>query len=322
MSDLKYTYAVARIRALETSLLSDKMIDQLLACPDAERCVRFLYERGWGDGEGDDIDQLLKYEEQKAWQVIEDVAPDPELFKSFRIAKLYHNLKAAIKIVCTGADPDYVFYENTMITGDEFIDILTNKAFYKLPYNMPEAAIDAYNTLLTTRDGQLCDIIMDKAALETIYQLGKESSLELMRNYSEAMVAIANIRIAVRAYQTGKTLEFMKRSMAHCDSLNIDTLAKAAVRGVDEVKRYLVGTAYAGATTALEDSPAAFEVWCDNYLIEIIQTEKYKSFSAGPILAYLLARENEIKTVRIILTGKQNGFDDEIIRERVRVMYV
>ena len=38
--------------------------------------------------------------------------------------------------------------------------------------------------------------------------------------------------------------------------------------------------------------------------------------------AYVLARENEIKTVRIILSGKQNGFSEESIRERVREMYV
>ena len=42
----------------------------------------------------------------------------------------------------------------------------------------------------------------------------------------------------------------------------------------------------------------------------------------GPLLGYLIARENEIKTVRIILTGKQNGFSDDAVRERIREMYV
>ena len=40
------------------------------------------------------------------------------------------------------------------------------------------------------------------------------------------------------------------------------------------------------------------------------------------ILAFYLARMNEIKTARIILTGKANGFSEEAIRERVREMYV
>ena len=56
--------------------------------------------------------------------------------------------------------------------------------------------------------------------------------------------------------------------------------------------------------------------------IDKIKEEKYNSFSAGPILAYFLARENEIKTVRIILTGKLNNLSDDFIRERLRKMYV
>jgi V/A-type H+-transporting ATPase subunit C len=36
----------------------------------------------------------------------------------------------------------------------------------------------------------------------------------------------------------------------------------------------------------------------------------------------VVARENEIKTARIILTAKQNGFPEDSIRERIREMYV
>ena len=46
-------------------------------------------------------------------------------------------------------------------------------------------------------------------------------------------------------------------------------------------------------------------------LLEVLNTD-----------SVVLARENEIKTVRIILSGKQNGFPDSAIRERVREMYV
>ena len=38
--------------------------------------------------------------------------------------------------------------------------------------------------------------------------------------------------------------------------------------------------------------------------------------------SYILARENEIKTVRIILAGKRNGLSEEFLRERAREMYV
>ena len=49
MSDVKYTYAVARIRAMEMSLFNSAMIEQLLAMKDYDACLQFLAEKGWGD---------------------------------------------------------------------------------------------------------------------------------------------------------------------------------------------------------------------------------------------------------------------------------
>ena len=67
---------------------------------------------------------------------------------------------------------------------------------------------------------------------------------------------------------------------------------------------------------------SAFERWCDNRIIRTIKPQKYESFTIGPVVAYVIARLNEIKTARIILSGKLNGLTDESIRERVREMYV
>ena len=114
----------------------------------------------------------------------------------------------------------------------------------------------------------------------------------------------------------------MKRAMASCQSLDTDKLAQAALSGMDAVMEYLNGAGYAEAAEALTESPSAFERWCDNRIIETIRPQKMNPFSVGPLVAYVIARQNEIKTVRIILTCKQNGLSDDSIRERVREMYV
>ena len=44
----QYTYAVARIRALEVSLFSDSTIDQLIACQSYDQALQFLEEKGCG----------------------------------------------------------------------------------------------------------------------------------------------------------------------------------------------------------------------------------------------------------------------------------
>ena len=187
---------------------------------------------------------------------------------------------------------------------------------------MPFVAQEAYDTLLHTRDGQLCDVIVDRGALDAIYEAGCSAKDEIIRNYAESTVAIADIKTAVRAQKTGKSLDFMKRAMAECESVSVEQLAKAALAGAEAIGEYLSGTTYAEGAQALEESPSAFERWCDNRMMETIRPQKYNAFSVGPLVAYQLARENEIKTVRIILTGKQNDFPEEAIRERVREMYV
>lgn len=323
MNDLEYTYAVARIRALETSLISGSDIERLLACVDEMQCVQLLNEKGWGNGMGGmDVPDLLKQEEEKTWEIINQVAPELEVFDVLSYPKLYHNLKAAIKEVCTELDNKNIFYDNCAISGSDMLQIVRNKEFQRLPGNMGETAEEAYDTLLHTRDGQLCDIIVDRAALEAIYEAGKKAEDEIIRAYAESTVAIANIKIAVRSQKTAKSVDFMRRAMAHCDTIHVEQLAKAAAVGMDAIRDYLLGTAYAQGAVALEESPSAFERWCDNRMIETIRPQKYNSFSVGPLVAYVLARENEIKTVRIILTGKQNNFSEEAIRERIREMYV
>lgn len=323
MSNTKYTYAVARIRALEVSLFSDAVIEQLLACKTAEQALQLVTEKGWGDPSSDrDMDAVLKREEEKTWEVIRDVAPDMSVFDVLSYPKLYHNLKAAIKEVCTETRNPGIFYDDCQIPGREMFQIVENREFSKLPRGMSRVAEEAFDTLLHTRDGQLCDIMIDKAALDAICEAGRRSGEPIIQDYADTTVAIADIKIAVRSQKTGKSVDFMRSAMAECAGLNIEQLIRAALAGADEIAQYLEGTSYAGGADALRESPSAFERWCDNRMIETLKPQKYETFSVGPLLGYLIARENEIKTVRIILTGKQNGFPDEAIRERIREMYV
>ena len=324
MSKTKYTYAVARIRALEVSLLTNAVIEQLLACKSAEQALQLLVEKGWGDLTAGtlDADEVLNKEEEKMWQTIREVAPDMHVFDVLSLPKLYHNLKAAIKEVCTEVENKNIFYDDCEIPGEEMFALVQNKEFDKLPGNMSATAREAFDTLLHTRDGQLCDLIIDHATLEAMLEAGKKSGEKIIEEYAQTAVAIADIKIAVRSQKTGKNADFMKKAMVNCSEINVDQLTQAALAGAEEIAQYLEGTSYREGADALRISPSAFERWCDNKMTDSMRSQKYESFSVGPLLAYLLARQNEIKTVRIILTGKQNEFPDEAIRERIREMYV
>lgn len=323
MSD-NYIYAVARIRSLEMSLFNQSVIEQLAATKSYSEALQFLTEKGWGSQDTDlsDGDAILNAETEKTWKVIGEMVGDMSVFDVITLPDLFHNLKAAIKSVVAGEPPADIFYDNAAISGQDMIDIIKEKNFKALPDYMQDCAEEAYECLVHTGDGQMCDVIIDRATLNAIKEKGRKSGDELFEQYAEATVAVADIKIAVRSVKTAKSMEFMKRAMASCETLNIDRLAKAALSGMEDVMKYLSETIYASGVDSLAEGSSAFERWCDNQIIETIRPQKYNSFTIGALAAYILARQYEIKTVRIILTGKQNGLPDSFIRERIRETYV
>ena len=109
---------------------------------------------------------------------------------------------------------------------------------------MREVAKEACESLLHTRDGQLCDVMIDRAALEAIHQAGEKSSDEILKNYAESTVAVADIKIAVRSMKTAKSLEFIKRALAPCRTLDVSRLAVTAMSGMEAICQYLQGAGY------------------------------------------------------------------------------
>lgn len=317
-----YVYAVARIRSKELSLLSGAFLEQLTAAKSYDECIQLLNEKGWGGDGIHNTEELLAGEREKTWGLISELVEDQSVFDVFLYANDYHNLKAAIKEARMGHEFPGIFIDQGTLDVKLIKDAIQNREFQNLPEAMRGAAEEAYRALLHTQDGQLCDIIIDKAALDAIYRAGMESGNEFLKLYAELTVAAADIKTAVRASRTGKDRAFLEQALAPCDTLDIHRLAQAAIEGGDAIGIYLESTPYADAVEELRRSPSAFERWCDNLMIRRIKPQQYSPFGLGPLAAYVLARENEIKSVRIVLSGKLNSLPEESIRERVREMYV
>ena len=72
-----YAYAVARIRVLETGLLNQAAIEQLLACQDEQQCLQILTEKGWGNGDpAAGADAILSREREKIWEIMDSLVAD------------------------------------------------------------------------------------------------------------------------------------------------------------------------------------------------------------------------------------------------------
>ena len=84
---------------------------------------------------------------------------------------------------------------------------------------------------------------------------------------------------------------------------------------------WLSNAASAGAAAMSGGALTAFELLCDNALMDYIRAAKLRSFGAAHVSAYLAAMENETTAARMILTGRLAGLQPAVIRERLRETY-
>jgi V/A-type H+-transporting ATPase subunit C len=59
----------------------------------------------------------------------------------------------------------------------------------------------------------------------------------------------------------------------------------------------------------------------DELTYELIAEGLYQPFGPIPLLGYLFAKEKEVTNIRLILVGKDNQIDEQILRERMRPIY-
>ncbi len=321
--DKSYAYAVARLRHEELRLLNKAFMDQLISARTAEDAARQLRDRGWGsDDEGENLEALVSGETVRMWSYIEELVPDLAVFNVFRYPEDYSNIKAAVKESRLEHDYPGIYSENGTVSPELVRNAVRGRNYELLPAAIAETAEKAHDTFLKTGDGQLCDIMIDKACLDAVRAAGRASEDKFIEEYAELSVAAADIKIALRANHTGKGREFLETALADSGILSTGALINAALAGDDAIASFLAYTDFADGTEALKTSNQAFERWCDNMINDRMQSMHYESFGAGPIAAYIIARLNEIKSVGVILFGKQNGFPEQTIRERVRDTYV
>ena len=318
----EYIDAVARVRSRELGLLSRQDVDQLMACHKVEECLRVLSDKGWAAAGDVTPEEVLAAEEEKTWAFIHELTDDLTPFQVLLFPTDYNNLKAAVKAVVTGVEPHQVFLPGGAVEPELMLRCVREGDFSSLPEAMAQAADNAYHTLLQTEDGQLCDVILDRACLEAVLACGRESKSDILRDYAELTCAVSNIKVAVRACKTGKNRAFLEAALAPCGTLDADSLAAAACKSLEDLYAYLSATPYGEAAERLKESYSAFEKWCDDRVMDLVKDQKINPFTVGPLFAYVIARRNEISTVRIILSGKLNELDDGMVRERLREMYV
>lgn len=313
-------YQVTRVKANEVNLLTNSVLDQIIASPDEQAMLGILKDHGY-DTKGSS-DSIVKSETNKLWKFISELGLKKSDLSTMLVENDFHNLKVEIKGAYKNVDVSNLYQRYGLVDIEKIKQAVAEKKFSILPDYMQKYAEEAFDVLFKTGDGQLADSIIDKGSLKAMNTFAEKSDLKLLKEYASLRTAIADIKIAIRGVRAGKPKDFFEKYMQETDVISVSSLAHAASITEDEIYSYLEITDFKDAIDMIKNDLTLFEVWCDNKLIDTIKKEKFNSFTLSPVIAYIIARQIEIKNVGILLVAKRNDFSEEEITKRMRDMYV
>lgn len=314
MSTTKYANAVAAVKAMENQLLSRSDMEQLInSSGKGEIASLIAAKRGAGSGPGS---------LSEVWDTISGYAPDDKELKILLYRNDFHNLKAALKAMIAGREPKEYYIRPTNLDLDGLSPALSAKNYEALPEHIRSAAAEAYELLTRTLDGQLADSLIDTAAMRAMQTDAERFGGEFIQSYAKLITATADIKTAYRCAVMKKPRNFVEMAICGSRGLEKEDLADAAVSGTDTLFALLESTDYDEGGRLLAKSPALFEKWCDDVIMELAENARMKVFGADPLAAYYIAAEAELKNLRIITVCKESGAARDTITERMRKLYV
>ena len=323
-----YLYSTTRVRALEKTLLTKERMERMMDAASEEDVRRILQDCGYnivdlGSSEG--IEAMLREKREETYSLLRTISPDDSLVKETQIPMDYHNLKVYLKAHAMGEDTPNLYSKDGRVSPEDLIRAIRQDRMKDLPEDMAASFEKAEQLLADTQDPQKMDFYLDQQCHKARVEAAKKTGIRFLEDLDKLRADSANLRILVRSYRLQKDPAFVKTALFEGGNVSerilleaySQDLAIAFSTGPLVHAAELGEKAKKGETTLTE-----FEKAVDNAQTEFLRTARRVSFGPEPLIAYLIAREEELKAVRTILTGRLYQVDPALTRERLREAYV
>ena len=326
IKDTDYLVISARVKALETGLLTAERMEQILDAKSGEDAGKLLQE--WGYPQLDPrrpeaMDAALSAVREATLADLAEGTPDARYIDLFKVKYDYHNVKALLKAEAVGTAPDRMLMDMGRVSTAELAEAVRSRELDGLPETLAAAVAEAREVLDTTRDPQLSDIVLDRWMYRDMAQVAEDTGSQFLRGYVETQIDAANLRALIRTLRMGKNADFLAGVLFESGTMEPAAILAAANHPAGGLNEIYGPTRFAQAAEAGEaalkgGSLTEFEKRCDDAVSDYLAGAQMIPFGEAPLLAYLAARETEYTNIRILLMGRAAGLSPEVIRSRLR----
>lgn len=344
MNRENFIAASTSTRIYEDDLLKARDLERLNDYESLSEVLNALNDSSYGSfiqelNRDEEYEKILNKELVKVYQRISDVTPDKNISQYLIEKYNFHNLKLIVKEIIQ--EEDYSKIYSPMANLDTAYikrELMTaNDSGFDLPgvgkiedgdiyLSYAKKALEAYRE---TENPAMIDISLDKSYYERELYLAEETEIESLIAYTKEAIDLINIKTLLRI--RGQKLEFdhLKNSLIEGGNLATADVLSMLSANVDEI---VSKTSSLKVNSYLRDSfdrdksetenLLNLEKAIDDHFMDF--AKKAKSMTYGPevLLGFLIAKEQEIKNLRIIFISKLNSLPKDFTRERLRETYV
>jgi len=321
-----YPFASARVKALETKLITKEKISRLAEAKDFETALRQLAEFGYGQP-ASDFEAMIQNELSQADALLAELSPSDVFTRIIRTERDYYNLKVIIKRLMRELSLDGVPLVSGNISVDTLRRAISENNYFDLPENMKNALMYIDKQFAVAADPSVIGVALDRAYAKEIRDLTAQMKDPLVTRYFQAYFDISNIIAMMRVRAAGAPKETFDRAFLKGGTIEKRTLLDA----FDVPDEGILAAAGKGGYAAiLQDafddylktgSLYSLEKRRDDYLLSLLKAQRHDMFGIGPLFGYYVAKQREAAAVRLVMTAKQGGIDMDVVGKRLKELY-
>jgi len=326
--DWRYAYQSAVVRVLETQMLPGPLLQDLAEATDFTMAVESLGSTEYGEIRAAtntaEMEQLLLSRRTAVRELFSELMLDKAIVRLMRSRDDFANMRLAVRRVLTKRPLGKDYSEEGNINPELFEEVFEGENYALFPDYMAEAVEQAVLRYYVGKDIRQVDYAVD--SVEASYELRRAGQLGsvFLSNLFKIQIDLNNIRIMLRLKWAESE---QKNVFIEGGYLELERLLAGLNTGYEALAGMFYANPYyeifEGGVSYLtgEKSFLRLERLCEEYLVGFLKSTRQITAGPQPIIAYLLAKENEIRKVRMILTAKKNQLDKRLILDRLAEGY-
>jgi V/A-type H+-transporting ATPase subunit C len=322
--DWRYAFQTAQVRALETQMLPHATLVDMANAADFQQAADLLsateYNLPHAGKRFAEVEQLLKERRLAVRELFAALCIDQPIVELFRTRHDFANLRLALRRTLTEKPVGTDYSNQGNVPAEQFEQVFERQDYSLFPEHMQQAADRAVLAYYQDKDIRRIDYAID--AVQAEHNLTQAHRLE-----SIFLISLFRIQSDLTNIRTMLRLKFTEAEQRNVfldgGYIKPDYLEKGRDLAYEQLPSLFFATPYhrlveTGARyLASNKSFLKLEQQCQEYLAEYLKTTIQITAGPQPVIAYLLAKENEIRTVRLILTAKKNSLDTKLILDRI-----